>query len=65
MKFRGITYFHFLGHEWIYWLWKKWFCPKNIHLLDECESGDDHYLSCDACNLEVHIDRFDETYVEK
>ena len=65
MKFRGITYFDFLDHEWIQKLWKRWFCPKNIHLLDECESPDDHYLNCDACDLMIHIDKFDETYVEK
>lgn len=59
-KYRGVTYPHFLGYRLIYWLWKKWVCPRNIHLLDECESPDDHYLVCDACGLAIHIERFEE-----
>jgi len=35
--------------------WKKTNCPNMIHLFDEVHSLDDHYLSCDACGLEVHI----------
>ena len=64
MKYRGITYFDFLSYDWTLWLWKKLFCPRNIHLFDECESYG-HYLSCDACHLEVHIAKFDDTYVGK
>ncbi len=64
-EYRGVTYPSFLCHSWILWLWRKFMCPKNIHLLDECASLDDHFLSCDACNLEIHIANFDDTYVEK
>ena len=34
--------------------WKARNCPKGIHAFDEVLS-DEHYLSCDACGLCVHI----------
>jgi hypothetical protein len=58
-------------------LWKRFLCGKGVHLFDECESyhccgdgrkqnGDiDHYLSCDACNLMIHIDEIETTWVDK
>lgn len=66
--YRGITYGSFLIRwRWQYWLWRKLMCRKNIHLLDEVlsSSGDPwpHYLVCDACQLMIHVDRFDDTYV--
>jgi hypothetical protein len=39
-------------------------CPNGKHLLDETESLDHWYFSCDACNLEVHIDHVDDRYVK-
>jgi len=62
-NYRGITYFKFLDNEYIHRIWKKLFCPKNIHLLDEV-GGNDHYLSCDACDLEVHIKEIKEYEVQ-
>lgn len=60
MKYRGITYFRFLDNKFFWWLFKKYFCKRNIHLFDECESDEHHYLSCDACGLEVHIEKIVE-----
>lgn len=54
----GITYPKFLS--WKIWakpinhLWKKFLCNRNIHLFDEVWSQE-HYLSCDACDLIVYI----------
>ena len=64
-KYRGVTYPHFLDYAWVRWLWKRWMCPKNKHLLDECADLETHFLSCDACNLEIHIANFDDTYVDE
>ena len=59
-NYRGITYFKFLDNRFFHWLFKKYFCKKNIHLFDECESLDDHSLYCDACGLTVEIARIEE-----
>ncbi len=67
MKYLGITHFvpYFLERfDIIYWLWRKTMCPRHIHLLDECESLDEHYLVCDACQLMVNIEGFDCQYVD-
>lgn len=37
--------------------WKTANCPSGIHLWDEVISDDDHYLHCDACGIEVHINK--------
>lgn len=37
--------------------WKSTNCPLGIHLWDEVWSIDNHYLHCDACGVEVHIDK--------
>lgn len=58
--YRGITYFNFLGNRFFWWLFKKYFCPKNYHLFDECKSLDDHHLYCDACGLSVNISSIEE-----
>jgi len=60
MRYRGITYFKFLDNKFFHNLFKKYFCPREIHLFDETESIDNHYLSCDACGLEVHIEKIVE-----
>jgi hypothetical protein len=59
-NYRGITYFKFLDNRFFHWLFKKYFCGKNIHLFDECESLDDHTLYCDACGLTVNIESIEE-----
>ncbi len=52
-SYRGIT--HIPGSPLLYKLWKFFFCRKDIHLFDEVESGNEHYLSCSGCDLEVGI----------
>jgi hypothetical protein len=65
-KYRGITYMGWLlCHGWILWLWKKFLCVRHIHLFDECESQEDHYLHCDACEFGVDIKSFDDMYVDE
>ena len=54
-NYRGITYFKFMDNRFFHWLFKKYFCKREIHLFDECESLDDHNLYCDACGLTVEI----------
>lgn len=57
-RYVGLTYPRFLG--WKIWrdliarLWKKFLCPRHIHMFDEVASSE-HYLVCDVCNLAVHI----------
>ena len=63
MNYRGITYFKFLQHSWIYFLWRRSFCKRDIHLLDEAESIDAHYLVCDACGLMIYIKSISEEYM--
>jgi len=54
----GMTYPSFIGWKVFRWftyrLWKRFLCPKGIHLFDEMLSSE-HVLVCDACNLQVHI----------
>ncbi len=61
-SYKGITYPKIFGNILGWWLWKKIMCPKHKHLLDECWSPNDWYLSCDACGIEIHIKEVDETY---
>jgi hypothetical protein len=55
----------------MYWLWRKAFCRRNMHLFDEVWSpyGEPewpaHYLACDACGLMVIIKKIDKQYLEK
>ncbi len=44
-------------HDLILEAWKVSNCPQNHHLFDEVWSLDDHYLYCDACGMEVHINK--------
>lgn len=37
--------------------WKESNCCNGIHLLDEVLSDYNHYLICDACGMEVHIEK--------
>jgi len=53
----GITYPHFLDNKLSRWFWKRIMCPRGIHLLDECQSIEIHCLFCDACDLEIPIEK--------
>jgi hypothetical protein len=46
--------------------WRREKCPDNVHCFDEVGGigPDEHYLSCDACGLMVHIAAVETTYVE-
>jgi hypothetical protein len=37
--------------------WKNANCPQGIHLFDEVLSNNEHYLVCDACGMEVYIEK--------
>jgi len=37
--------------------WKTSNCPNGIHLWDEVWNTDNHYLYCDACGIEIHIEK--------
>jgi len=60
-KYLGIT--HPLGDEPVLEFkefiesWKIANCKHGMHLWDEVWSTDDHYLHCDVCEMEVHIDK--------
>lgn len=57
-RYVGLTYPRFLTWPiWrrvVFYLWKRFFCTKHIHLFDEMLSSE-HVLICDACELSVHI----------
>lgn len=53
-KYVGITYPKIFRNKISRFLWKKYLCPKNMHLFDECMSME-HYLVCDCCGFSVHI----------
>lgn len=59
-KYHGITHGiqdHLLESEhYVKWC-KENQCSKGIHLFDEVRTTDKHYLHCDICGLEVHIER--------
>ncbi len=72
--YQGLTYprLPVVGWQsWMYWLWRKAFCRRNMHLFDEVWSpyGEPewpaHYLACDACGLMVIIKKIDKQYLEK
>ena len=71
MEYHGLT--HLPVPEFLYGLWKRFLCRRNIHLLDEVMgtgsdpvTGSDwnHYLVCDACQLMVGIKSIDLKYVK-
>jgi hypothetical protein len=65
--YRGISYPipSFLQRGWLYRIWRGLMCPRGFHLLDESwASYREHYLSCDACDMEIRIASIRE-YVEK
>jgi hypothetical protein len=37
--------------------WRNSNCIQGIHLFDEVWSDENHYLHCDACGMEVHIEK--------
>jgi len=68
--YTGITHIP-IRFDFLYKLWKRFLCKRNIHCFDECVSGADlpytwnHYLVCDACQLTVYIEKIDTTYCKK
>ena len=44
-------------HDLILKAWKRTNCIIGCHLFDEVWSLENHYLHCDACGLEVHIEK--------
>lgn len=58
-KWYGITYPvpEFLQVNWFWNLWKKYMCPHGWHLLDECQSLESHTLFCDACELDIKLEK--------
>lgn len=64
VRYSGITYPKIFSGKIVRWLWKQFMCKRGRHLLDECWSFDEWYLSCDACNLMIHIDKIQDDYVE-
>jgi len=77
MKYRGISYPSFLSKGLIGWLWKRYMCPRDMHLFDECETtgtgnpddekkyGPFHSLTCDVCQLQVGISSIFNEYQDK
>ncbi len=63
-RYYGLTHPRILGCSFIRYLWKKFFCKRNFHLFDECESSESWCLHCDACELMVEIDHIDDSYVQ-
>ena len=58
-KYYGITYFRLFSNKLGYFLFKKFFYKRGIHLFDEVLS-DEHYLHCDACELIVYIEKIEQ-----
>lgn len=56
MKYQGYSYPKILQNPFVWFLWKKFQCPKGNHLWDEVKELDRHYFYCDACDKEVFID---------
>ena len=54
-EYKGFSYPKCLQNKLIWYLWKRFQCPKGNHLWDEVLSLDNHYLSCDACGEEIQI----------
>ncbi len=54
--FYGVTH---CVPSWLHGLWKRVFCKRGWHLLDEVvsvgEQGTEHYLVCDACDFEIPL----------
>ena len=60
-SYRGLTH-NMPVSNWFLKLWRKVFCKKEIHLLDEVWNAEEHFLICDACEIMVHIKKIDLTY---
>jgi hypothetical protein len=46
-------------HDLILEAWKATNCPLGVHLFDEVLSEIGHRLHCDACGMEVYIEKVD------
>ena len=57
--YQGHTYPGLFDRPWVQALWKRWACPRDWHLWDECWSSGlnapDHVLVCDACGVSFGI----------
>jgi hypothetical protein len=62
-EYYGLT--HLYLPNFIFGIWAKFLCVKNIHLFDEVQSGDENYLVCDSCQLCVMFHSIDISYVDK
>lgn len=62
MDYFGITHGEFSDEQLKNWNRRN--CSKNWHLFDEVWNLKDHYLVCDACGLEVHVESIDTKYRE-
>ena len=62
-----VTSYYGITHcvpSWLLPLWRKTLCKHNIHCFDEMWASKlNHYLVCDACDLEVSIRYIGTTYV--
>ncbi len=59
-KYNGFTYPSLLRKGIFGWVWKRYFCPKKMHLWDEVATSAEgnlpgHYLVCDCCGTLVGI----------
>lgn len=70
MNYWGITYPHVFRFRLIRWVWKKINCKRGMHLFDEVQNTsvyisqeDEHYLTCDACNLIINVTTIDRSYI--
>ena len=64
MNYYGFTYPKMFSFKLILWVWKKINCNRNIHLFVEVWGPEQHYLTCDACNLIVNITTISEEYTD-
>lgn len=53
-RYVGLTYPRLFQNRLARAVWRRFLCPRKMHLFDECASSE-HTLECDACELRVHI----------
>jgi len=53
----NITYPWILQNKLALAIWKSVFCKNGFHLFDETTDVKNHFLSCDACDLAVYMDK--------
>lgn len=50
----SFTYPRLFQNKLVWYLWRKFLCKRHWHLWDEVR-GTDHYLYCDACEIDLPI----------